>query len=329
MKGRNTYLGASDIGAALGFSQYRTPYELWQFKTGRGGEPRETGPMRRGKALEEDIIALLVARGGVRVDDRQHEFVHPDLPWMRAHVDGIITLADGTKWILECKAPGEHMFRIYRENGLPKDYVAQGIVCAGLAKLDPEFEKIHGTIYAVLDYENWDVTSFPVGFNPTMFKDVVTACEKFWGYVERDEPYDYDPPPVVKAEKGELSTFGGDEAEDVAYDLIQAKASKKAASEEYDRAVAMAVRLVGENETLVEFAGMVRMARPWVAGREKLDDKRLVAWANDVIKAYENGDEDSLEKLCKGRDIEADFITRGKPYRRATFSGIGDFKGQV
>lgn len=328
-KGRHTYLGASEVGAALGYSTWKTPYELWLYKTGRDGGERQTRPMRRGQVMEDAIISMLIEDEGCTVTDRQMEFVDPLRPWLRAHCDGVAVMPDGRRLIVEAKAPGSGMARMHRENGLPKSYLVQMMMNIWLARETEGYEDIAGGLFAVLDYDDWRVVTFEVKTpSPDLMLSVMAVLDKFWKAVRNDEPYDYQPPPEIPRDEGELREFIGRDYQALAEDLIEAKALKSQGEKRYKKVVADIIEAVGDDVTVCELGGIVRMTRPFIAGREKVDADRLMRWAADVQKSYEKGDEENLGVLLRQFDPD-DFTERGAPYRRASFTGINDYKGAV
>jgi predicted phage-related endonuclease len=52
-------LTASELGAVAGLDAYKTPYDIWAWKSGLAEPPAETPVMRRGRLLEPGAIAAL------------------------------------------------------------------------------------------------------------------------------------------------------------------------------------------------------------------------------------------------------------------------------
>ncbi len=131
---RSEGIGASEIAAALGCSRYMTPRQLWARKVGL---PVDEMPvhdrMRWGTALEPVAAAWLENEWRVAVQ-RPEPFtvdVHPVHEWMRATLDGRMTVTDEAT----CDAPrGEYVvdFKLihpfddaWRGDQCPDDYAAQ------------------------------------------------------------------------------------------------------------------------------------------------------------------------------------------------------------
>lgn len=102
---RRSGLGGSDVLAALGFSKYRSPWEVWREKTSQTGidtePPSEAAEL--GNALEPWLIDRapdLLGEPAYRTLHRT--YAHPDHYWRRCSPDGV--LADGR--LVECKTAG-------------------------------------------------------------------------------------------------------------------------------------------------------------------------------------------------------------------------------
>lgn len=86
LKARKSGIGGSDAAAALGLSPWKTPYALWEEKTGRASDTEPTERMDWGNRLES-IIAAVYAKERGFVLDKPGMIAHPDYPWMLASVD--------------------------------------------------------------------------------------------------------------------------------------------------------------------------------------------------------------------------------------------------
>lgn len=125
---RRSGLGGSDVDAALGFSLYRSPWEVWREKTGRSeidtASPSEAAAL--GTALEPWLIeqaSNLLEADVHRTATRT--YAHPDFLWRRCSPDGVTE--DGR--LVEAKtaglAGGFGTPRGWSDNGLPRAYEFQ------------------------------------------------------------------------------------------------------------------------------------------------------------------------------------------------------------
>ena len=85
-------IGGSDAAAVCGLDPWRSPMTVWLDKTGR--LPLEDGDpspwLRMGRRLEDPIIEEFEFLTGLRVACRQEMCQHPEHPWMRATLDGLV-----------------------------------------------------------------------------------------------------------------------------------------------------------------------------------------------------------------------------------------------
>lgn len=92
---RRTGLGGSDLGAILGLNPYRTPFQVWQEKTGRA-EPFEGNLQTRfGTYAEAFVAEEYSARTGRRVQRYTGMLCHQEAPLI-GHVDRLV-IPDGAK----------------------------------------------------------------------------------------------------------------------------------------------------------------------------------------------------------------------------------------
>jgi putative phage-type endonuclease len=89
LKERSKGLGASDCAAALGMSQWTTPYQLYLDKRGESNPKKETPAMRRGTRMEPIIRQEYEDETGHSVTKPEEPFIHPEFPWMRCNLDGL------------------------------------------------------------------------------------------------------------------------------------------------------------------------------------------------------------------------------------------------
>lgn len=97
-------LGGSDILAVLGFSNYRTPWDVWAEKTGvRSWQDEGSHAADLGKDLEPWLIEQAARILGVPVSATAYRtYMHPVFGWQRCSPDGMA--ADGR--LVEAKTAG-------------------------------------------------------------------------------------------------------------------------------------------------------------------------------------------------------------------------------
>lgn len=85
---RRKFLGGSEAAAAIGLSDWYTPYQLWLSKQGKGEPIEETLPMMVGTALEDVVLRLFEKESGLTVTDKQKVITDQAWPVRRATLDG-------------------------------------------------------------------------------------------------------------------------------------------------------------------------------------------------------------------------------------------------
>ena len=118
MENRNSGIGGTDISVLLGLNPWKTPFQLWQEKTGRLIEepvPEARERMYWGTVLEDVVARHYSDRMNVRVQRVNGTLRHPDSPIAIAHIDRAVCAGFGSRarWngrqvlgadrVLECK----------------------------------------------------------------------------------------------------------------------------------------------------------------------------------------------------------------------------------
>lgn len=102
---RRQGIGGSDAAAACGMSPYKTAYELWLEKTGQVQPEVVNNAVYWGTALEPTLVEEFEKRTGLTVERDNRYFIHPEMPFVRAEVDGMVN-ENGINKIVEIKTSG-------------------------------------------------------------------------------------------------------------------------------------------------------------------------------------------------------------------------------
>lgn len=92
---RRSGLGGSDLGVILGLNPWKTPYQLWQEKTGQAESTHDTLQTRFGTYAEEFVAQEYTRATGRRVQRFHATLTHPTAPVI-GHVDRLV-IPDGAK----------------------------------------------------------------------------------------------------------------------------------------------------------------------------------------------------------------------------------------
>jgi putative phage-type endonuclease len=122
---RKKGIGSSDAPVIMGVSPWKTPYQLWEEKTGRVEEKSIPNfAMQRGIDLEPKARAYYELLMGEGVLDEMPPSLmeHPEYPYLRASLDGY---NPRTKVVLEIKCPGEEDHEKAKQGQIPEKYIPQ------------------------------------------------------------------------------------------------------------------------------------------------------------------------------------------------------------
>lgn len=141
LAGRKKGIGGSDVAAILGFSPYKSPYQLWLDKTCRSERKESQNESAHFGNLLEDVVAKEFSRrAGVKVQRVTQQLFLEEHPWALGNIDravinpdiaGNVRFKDGaltTDRLLECKTASEYMSKLFGEEGsdqVPDYYLTQ------------------------------------------------------------------------------------------------------------------------------------------------------------------------------------------------------------
>lgn len=114
---RRQGLGSSDAPIVMRASPWRTPFQLWEEKTGRSQGQQANWAMQRGTDLEGKARANYELLADCEMPPTL--LVHPEVEFLRASLDGYNRQA---KRVLEIKCPGEDDHRLAMDGKVPEKY---------------------------------------------------------------------------------------------------------------------------------------------------------------------------------------------------------------
>ncbi len=115
---RKSGIGSSDAPVIMGVSPYKTPYQLWEEKTGRANHDQSNWATRRGTEMEPKARAHYELLTGKNMPATLAQ--HKDYPCLRASLDGF----DG-ETVLEIKCPGKEDHMLAISGRVPEKYWPQ------------------------------------------------------------------------------------------------------------------------------------------------------------------------------------------------------------
>lgn len=184
-------LGGSVCAAILGLDKNKTPYALWEEFVDPAKRPQidQEEQIVWGRLLERPIGEEAARRLGLEVHYQPRTIWHPEISFMRANADFLVTSEDAG---LECKNRGLLMLRQY---DLASDDVGDED-----RVLPTEALQSHAYM-AITGRKRWylgvlvggqRLLTFKFDRDEALCRRIEEAYTEFWGYVQRREP----PPPM-------------------------------------------------------------------------------------------------------------------------------------
>lgn len=201
---RERGIGGSDAGIVMNVSGYRTPYELWEEKTGKSKRDFITNEaIEKGNKLEPILYNLFEVLYGNRyevINTKDISLSSKQFPFMRANLDGaLIEKSTNKKGILEIKSTtiqNASMLKQWAKDDLPITYYFQVLHYLYVTGFD------FAIVYAILDipWKNQQETRV-VELNKTDLEADIELLVKtelwFWNKVVTNTP----PPFLEKRNK--------------------------------------------------------------------------------------------------------------------------------
>jgi len=119
LAGRKHYIGASETAAVLGLDSYRSPYELWKYKTSEEKqEMTDIGAQRASAGLraEEMIAGWLAEKFNITIRRDNKIRIHPRLPFWSANLDRLIVNNPSGPGTLELKTTSRESLKSWNIN---------------------------------------------------------------------------------------------------------------------------------------------------------------------------------------------------------------------
>lgn len=246
---RKNSIGASDSPIIMGFSNYKTPYELYLEKIGAvemNYEPPTNGPQYWGGLLEEVIAREFTKRSG-------HGVIFPDTitsdehVFMSANLDGFVPTLNAA---LELKYSGWYQEKLWGESGtdgIPMQYLIQVAHQCIVANADVGIlcVLLNGSEYRQYEYRR----------DNELEQCIIDACTEFWEGVQAQQP----PSPItiddcrLKFKRSNESSIKADAIlRNMVSDICVAKEKIKAIEEEIGERTMGIMEHMMHHETLVD-----------------------------------------------------------------------------
>lgn len=273
---RMTGIGGSDVAAILGLSKWRTPYQVWEEKTGRKKAEESKELFHFGNVLEQVVADEFAARRGVKIQKRNQMFRSEKHPELVANIDRYI-VGGG---VLECKTADKftrHLWGDSSSDEVPEYYLTQ-------VQHYMHVTGWHEGYLAVLIGGN-EYRDYEIPYDVELAEYCAERCVEFWNnYVVKDVP-----PPLTAADdlSNAFNWVSGStitatpEIETLIEKIKELKSAKKEAETLEAELSAQVKIFIGENETLFSRDG-VKLAT-WK--QNKNSQKTVIDWESIVEEA--------------------------------------------
>lgn len=280
LQARSKGIGGSEITSVMGLDPYRTPYALWEQKTGRVPDFGGNKYTEMGNYLEPVVAQMFQDKSGYEVYvPTQEHWQHPDYPHLLGTPDRFVSMKHGDG-VLEIKTTQKFIDREDVMQGDALNWYFQVQWYMGIAGKKTGFLAwlSHGI----------DFDFVQVDFNEEIFADMVEAGDRFWNeHVLADVP----PPPMTREDI--LKTIGKvlpdpvELPEDALFYHTQMK-ENKAKIKELEAAnaeLATAVQLLMMDKSIATYQGATLFT--WKESNPvRLDQKALKEEQPEVWEKY-------------------------------------------
>ena len=173
-KWRSRHIGASEVSAILGESDFMSAYDLWLIKTGQKEAFKGNWATQRGTDAEPEIRRLYEELYGVKLTAPVMEY--PYWPILSASLDGY---SEEMVLVVEFKYPSKAKHEMAERGFVPETYRAQiqaQLLVSGC-----------GTAHSV-SYNGKELAVVVVKENKEYQGRILAACQIFWQQVESKTP---------------------------------------------------------------------------------------------------------------------------------------------
>ena len=199
---RRQYIGGSDAAAAIGMSQWKSPFALWCEKTGRTEEFTGNLTTQVGAYLEDFVAQMFSEQTGKKVRKKNSILLNDAYPFACADVDRLIV---GERALLEIKTTNSvPLMRAIRKDKteFPDAYYAQVVHYLAVTGLDKAYLAVLVNCRELVIYE--------LERDEDEIRALMEAEAAFWRHVEDDAPPETDGSDSTAAALDELYPESGE-----------------------------------------------------------------------------------------------------------------------
>lgn len=305
---RSTGIGGSDIGAILGLSRFKSPYDVYLDKIGEGDGFTGNNATHWGNILEAVVADEYSAQTGNKVQRVNKTIRHPDHEWAIANIDRAVVVPEiakrvyirkdgtlATNRILECKTANGFKTAMWGEPG--SDFVPDSYFCQC-----QWYMFVCNADYADLAVliGGQDFRIYKIERDQAFIEGMYKAARTFWF-----ENVQKRIPPEVSTQEEAVKRYPKSEAGKTAEASEDAFSAYKKLTEvteeikklkaEESRLKAVMMRDMGDSESIK--ADGVTLATWKLQSTTRLDSKLLKSEQPDIYNLYTKTSESRVFKL--------------------------------
>ena len=285
---RGARLGASEVAAVLGLSNFRSPMDVWARKLGLVERSPDSAVTKRGRYLEPGLLDWLGDELGAQETRRGEPFDSPwivssSFPHVGCHPDGYLWLDDEQRWIgAELKTARNASEWGDEGDAIPPAYWCQVQVCLALTGL-PEWAV---GVYLPL-HERFRV--YRLTLDTRVVPALLRRAAEWWeAHVLAEEPPALDGSKAAREwllsqhpRHVEPLREATEEEEGLTRALSEIKAQQKALKVEHDRLAVDLQALIGGAEGVTFDGGKAtwKAQQRTALNQRRLRDERPDVWA--------------------------------------------------
>ena len=287
---RKGILGGSSLGAALGFSTYKTPYEVAEQYLGKveevSAEQQEIFDM--GHALEDFVASQIERKWGVKVQRSNFAYPHPLDSRIICHPDRIaVGKIDGKRVGIEIKSSSVYDNRWGAEgtSDIPMDYLIQCLLYMANDVCDEVW---------CIRFSNNRLTRYIVektAESVELIQTIVMNAIEWMNNVDKGimpEPISYKEATSIFNNDTDGDIYASEEVYRVWADWKNIQAEKKKLEEQEDQLKVLLVKFIGDNKSLKDEKTGEKLCSYSKVTTTRLDSKKLKAERPEIFEEYSN-----------------------------------------
>ena len=281
---RKTGIGGSDVAAVLGLSPWKTPYQLWQEKTGKVEEktdPKKEMRFKLGHMLEPVIANLFMEETGYKVEVRNTMYRHREYDCLIANIDRYIV---GQRSVLECKTSSAYAKNDWGESGsdaVPQNYLLQVLHYMYVTGYSQE------PAHLALLMGGSDYRHYIIQYDRELAEFAAERCVEFW---EKHVLKDVPPPATVHDDLDDIYhadprkwSVATDEIKERCIELKAVK-DRKSEAEKREKQLKAEIELYMQDAEVL-FSEDGRKLATWKKQRDTVGD--VIEWEQIAREAVE------------------------------------------